>query len=331
MNEILDGEKQPFLSQESRKDGVPEKTRWKSLFCPYCPVWHANDRIYQLRFRYSFFQFYPNRFIFYWICFVLFVWFYSIGPYFWPVHKFLYISFSIISFLNVWSFLASEFQDPGYLPFDYFANPRRKYTLNEIKSGTAITEEQIKYARSKKRLGRMIFSKNMGVYILRADHYCPYIGSFVGAYNQHAFSLFTLYATINSAMILITAVYAYNKYNALSTKSFIGYFIIMIILGSIAAKQAWRQFISLTFNFTFIDEIRGHPMSFYDKGSWFKNWEEFCGKRQYLLLWPFPIRLPLPVDVFNFAEAPSDVSCEESTDQEEEQNDTQKTSTSINV
>ena len=307
----------PFLSHST---DIPERTKYRTLFCPFSPFWSQEDDPYYIHFRYGFCPVYPTLLGISLNVICGLYWIFKLGPLFWEKKPWVIYVFALLYGLDLWSFFISLWANPGVLPYDYFSNPRKKYTLNEICAGSASTEEQYKYAKSQKRLGRMIFSVRTGTYILRADHFCPWIGNYVGAYNRHQFILATLYISLACSFAFGTSIYAYNNYHVFYWPRLLPYLFITGAFSFLCGFQFFTQLYSITKNVTYIEMIK-QSKPIYDRGC-FNNWEEVCGKREYLLCWLLPIQLPLPIDPFTYDLAPENplANEKENTSQKPEEN-----------
>lgn len=121
-----------------------------------------------------------------------------IHPYFlsskWKILCLLNILFSLAMFL--WSYLAAVCMDPGFLPYDWFATQRTKYSWEEQLEGLATTSEQFEFAMSHPRPLGSCFSSRSGRFVLRPDHICGWIANWVGKRNHKQFILMMIYGSL---------------------------------------------------------------------------------------------------------------------------------------
>lgn len=109
----------------------------------------------------------------------------------------------ICYFLFLWSYYASSFMDPGFLPFDYAISRKPSYNWQELLSGTTINEKQEKFAIENKPYFAS-FSRSMGRYVIRADHICGWINNWVGRKNHKQFILFCFWGIVFSCVMIIS-------------------------------------------------------------------------------------------------------------------------------
>ena len=108
----------------------------------------------------------------------------------------------ITYFLFLWSYYASSFMDPGFLPFDWCLTQKPYYDWKELLSGTVINERQEFFALQNKP-DYASFSKSMGRYVIRADHICGWINNWVGKKNHKQFILLCFWGFIYSLILAI--------------------------------------------------------------------------------------------------------------------------------
>ena len=190
--------------------------------------------------------------------------------------------------------------NPGYLPFYYSQDKKKHYTLDEIKSGTAITQEQFAYASKQLRPARCSFISSQGRYVLRADHYCKYVGNFIGIYNHRFFQLTMFYIGFYDLYYFILIIFQKFKGTyPLSIYEFIFQLVTSFLFGFLLLNNLRFHICLVSKNITYLESMKGKQYSEYDNGC-MRNYEEVCAPRKYLPLWILPIPLPHTVDGFSF-------------------------------
>ena len=109
--------------------------------------------------------------------------------------------FSLVMFL--WSYFAAVLMDPGFLPYDWFATQRTKYSYQEQLEGLAINFNQIGYAESHQRPVGSCFSRTFGRFVLRPDHVCGWVANWIGKRNHKQFILLLFWGGIFSLLLCI--------------------------------------------------------------------------------------------------------------------------------
>ena len=104
--------------------------------------------------------------------------------------------------LFLWSYFSAACMDPGFLPFNWVATKRYKYSWDELLAGLAIREDQYLFAE-RNRPPCSSFSKSAGRFVIRADHICGWIGNWVGKRNHKNFILMNLWGGVFALNLLL--------------------------------------------------------------------------------------------------------------------------------
>ena len=103
----------------------------------------------------------------------------------------------IFGILFFWSYYAAACSNPGFLPYNWIQSRRAWYSWEELMSGTAITSEQVLFAKSpENRPPGASFSRSYGRYVIRADHICGWIANWVGKCNHKQFMLMNMWGPL---------------------------------------------------------------------------------------------------------------------------------------
>ena len=301
-----ESEKEPLLSQQQKVDSEndPPLSKWKrvcltkSIWYPAdYPLWHYNnlqilffpwiivDIFIILTLYYFHIQAFPN-----------------IPEKYRLIVEILEYTTGLYALLN---YFLARITDPGFLPFNWSLTKKKTFTQEEMRSGIAITSEQADWAKSHDSPNRAWFSGREGYFILRGDHYCPWVGNFIGLKNHKYFLIGTYSITLYVIFSFILIIYL----------QFIGkftlhWFMKCILLGgglyylSISITQSLLHSIQISHNSTTIEVMTGNYKKYYH-GSRMEGWEEICGLKKYMWLWWLPCQLPQKVDGFSFEPDPN--------------------------
>ena len=277
-------ESEPFLSHSLQEKGVPHLTKWRGIsknlwFAEKYPVPYFTN--YKL-------SFFPNFPLYILLSFSYHLWYHHVFIYFSPkYHSFKYIV--LITFiLGIYSLFKTIITDPGYLPFYYPVTNKASFTSDELRSGIAIDEAQIDFARSLPKPPRMCFSQRVGFFVIRADHYCSFIGQWIGLYDHRYFFNTTFYLGIYLLLMFLSVcavsllkIHIFSFFEELFFLSLSGFF------GFLFLNQFLYQSANITRNQTSLENLKKKVPGFYNRGC-ISNWEEIFGPRKYILLWMVP-------------------------------------------
>lgn len=321
----------PLFEGSLIEKGVPPLTRWRNLRGILNRFWVTkNDpEIRYTHFQIKFFP-YMAEVIVILVTYLAFLKFYL--PYL-PTNNnnekyffFALKNFQIFLMTYIWGtsmfcIIYSHMKNPGYLPYYFpalYYNSgendqnsqsenknthfgRKKFTLDELKSGTAVTSEQIEWARKQRRPQRVRFSAASGYYIIRGDHICQYINNWVGLYNHRWFILAVVYLILYILDYMFVYFYEHFVTKNVNAPTYIT--TIQLIIGIpfllLMLNNLFNQCIGITYNLTLLDIYRKQYPN-YSKGSCLSNWEDVFGPKKYLPFWFLPVPLPLISDGFDY-------------------------------
>ena len=191
--------------------------------------------------------------------------------------------------LFFYSYIKTIVVGPGYLPWFQSVSDEAK---DDNSYGGVITNQyQMDYAKANYIPPRCIVSSTARRIVIRADHFCDFIASFVGIRNHKLFILFNVYGVIYLGMFLYICCWALM--NLINDPSmFIIVLILYLVFGlsffmmtiSFAVEHIW----GLRNGLTGVDELKRVPKNQYNRG-FKKNAEEIFGRNQTLFqcLMPF--------------------------------------------
>ena len=290
------GEAAPFLEGLLREKGVPRFSRWR--FLSPLGFWVIDGQTAVIRWRHNTCSLFPVYIELVCIVLTFFEWYYRVLPA--MPHQTLCLSVMLFIWAtSVSMFLVAWLSDPGYLPFFYPATERRKFTPTELRYGTATNEVQREWARRQPRPARIAFSEGSGRFIIRGDHYCSFVGNWVGLYNHRYFLLSITY------LLLYILFWAFCLCWEIFEKTLVlTYLEILVVLvlgvgfGYLLSVNVAGQLRFVARNRTLVDYLRKRNTSF-DRGC-LNNYEDVCGPRKYLCLWWLPVPLPRSIDGFGY-------------------------------
>ena len=209
-------------------------------------------------------------------------------------HKSLKSFYTISAFflLLIWSYFATICEGPGYLPFYYPSmHPLRTDGSVDYLSGLAINENQEQYIKSHQLPTRTNFFHSTYRIVIRPDHYCNWIESFIGKRNQKLFLLVLVYGFCYSSLFFIhnlRAIYYIFKLQTFSPLMIISilFLIISLIFEIYLFTEVLQQFIGIITNYTSFDRLK--QQHFETSGCW-QNIQEVFGSWKQIIFWPIPI------------------------------------------
>lgn len=195
------------------------------------------------------------------------------------------------------SYVLTIAKGPGYLPFHYPHTKRTNYTWEEMMSSLALYQEQVDFAKNAQaKPPRSSFSIDARRYVLRADHICGWMQTWIGLNNYRYFTLTIGWATaycftyvclsINYFIIVFTDLARGNGFDYASIVMML-FNILLFGVGCYSAKHLVLTIIHMVHNRTSLEVWFPKDEQSYDRGC-VVNTEEVCGTCAMCPLMPFP-------------------------------------------
>lgn len=211
-----------------------------------------------------------------------------------------YCIYSVLCFVLLcvlMSYLLIIMKGPGYVPYNWCQTRRMNYDFNYMMSNLAFTDQQYSFALNSDHPERSYFSKKMKRYILKADHYCYWSSSWIGANNFRFFILFLIwyllydifYIVIHIKFVLIMVkMFKTNNFDKLlyMVPGFI-YLFAYLILSVLVSYHLFQGVYKIVKNRTQL-EIWSNIYPVLPQRTVIENCELSCGHKKFMLFWIFP-------------------------------------------
>lgn len=201
-----------------------------------------------------------------------------------------------------WAFLATIVKGPGYAPYNWVNTRQTKYAWDVEMSNIAIYQQQVDFARRSVRPPRSSFSIDARRFVLRADHFCVWVQSWIGLKNHRQFMLMIFHAFVYAGACIgfrwwwyWDAVQSFRWWTVLGWMSCVINLFIMLF-SMYHLSHATRN---LARNVTIVEKYNKRKIEVIDKGC-MQNCEEICGNRWCLLCWWIPCACCLEPKISGF-------------------------------
>lgn len=191
------------------------------------------------------------------------------------------------------SYITAILVGPGYLPYFYPHN----LGVTGYLSGLATTPAHEEFAKVQKPPRRCKFFRSARRVVIRPDHLCAWLASFVGKRNHKLFFLFNFWGVIYISM------FTYCSLRSLATLiteldtfgDLVNYAIIVsyTILGAsflfLTGNFLQQNIRHISRNQTQFEIMKHFPKDTFSLSPWYRNWEEVFGPLSHILLWFIPV------------------------------------------
>ena len=200
----------------------------------------------------------------------------------------LNIILTLFFILSIVTYFQIIINGPGYFPF-YFP---QKFVDPNDPSGILSTQEQNIWRVQQKRPNRCIFSKTARRYVIRPDHYCYWVSSWIGKKNQKYFVHFTFWCSSYLLSFFIIDIGMFTDPISVSIIEMGLYFLYAIASCFFFIMCIWFFGIEINMishNYTNWEQLNKISNERYNTGSCIGNFEDICGDRKTMWRWFLPI------------------------------------------
>lgn len=208
----------------------------------------------------------------------------------------------------VWSYVATIVRGPGYVPFNWNLEKRKHYSWHDTCRYLVVYEEQYQYAKHHSGPPRSFINRGSRRYVLRGDHYCDWVETFIGIKNHRYFMLIPFWMIVYSGLF-IGAHYYWGLSLTKESKwyEYIGsvFDLAHVILVGFSMFHLVRALRHLIVDETFVEWKHKIPFMF-RKNCW-GSFKDVCGPGWCCLFWIFPFCCFEPLEDGFYLDTASDL------------------------
>ncbi|OHT12393.1 DHHC zinc finger domain containing protein [Tritrichomonas foetus] len=203
---------------------------------------------------------------------------------------------TVFMLLFAYSYVVTILVGPGYIPFYYPMKISQGPTRPDYLSGMVTREDQLEYAKSQKIPNRTRFFNSAHRFVIRPDHLCAWVTSFIGKKNHKLFFLFNFWGVIYISLFVYSCFRTLYEtiFSICAERAF--FFAICIIYTALGISfllltgSFLKQNISqISQNRTQFEIMKQMPPMLHRQYPWYRNWEEVFGSVSEWYLWLIPI------------------------------------------
>lgn len=215
---------------------------------------------------------------------------------------------TVFMILFAYSYVVTILVGPGYLPFYYPMKISQGPTRPDYLSGMVTRGDQSEFSKNQTYPNRTRYFNSARRIVIRPDHLCAWVASFIGKKNHKLFFLFNFWGVVYISLFCYSCVR--TLYETIFTIGLdtIMFFIIVIfytILGFsflfLTGNFLQQNLRQITLNRTQFEIMKKMPAHLYRLHPWYKNWEEVFGSISEWYLWLLPIPAFRGIDDYTLA------------------------------
>lgn len=111
---------------------------------------------------------------------------------------------SIFFLLFMFSYVSAILVGPGYLPFHY--PMREESDLDNMYGGIVTNKRQFRYVRARRDSNVVRYFRKARRYVIRPDHYCYFMETFIGKKNMKLFLHFNIWGALYLGTFVINSI-----------------------------------------------------------------------------------------------------------------------------
>jgi hypothetical protein len=189
------------------------------------------------------------------------------------------------------SYVATIARGPGYVPYNWAVTRQKGYTWRQCMDNMVVFQEQSEYAKGAARPPRASFSIDARRFVLRADHFCVWLQSWIGIRNHRYFLLMTSYSFLHAVAYTAFRLWWFRGVLAgIHWRHCFGLAASAFVVGAGLFGLLW--FVigvrNLCDGVTAIEKWNKRRSEF-TKETFCGNCEEVCGQRRWMLCWIIPL------------------------------------------
>ena len=222
-----------------------------------------------------------------------------------PKHVFFLTVFMI---LFAYSYVAAILVGPGYLPFYYPLRISQGPTRPDYLSGLVTRDDQMEYSKNTVYPNRSRYFNKARRIVIRPDHLCAWLASFVGKKNHKLFFLFNFWGVIYISLFcyscvrtLFETIFTIGSDTLLFFAIVIFYTILGFSFLCLTGNFLQQNLRQITLNRTQFEIMKNMPALLHRMHPWYKNWEEVFGSISEWYLWLLPIPAFRGIDDYTLA------------------------------
>lgn len=202
------------------------------------------------------------------------------------------IILTIYMFLFLLSYFMTIYEGPGYIPFYYpMEITNRSDNAKDYLSGLVVNKRQKQYLDCQRYPPRTSYFSSVNRIVIRPDHFCGWVGSFIGKRNHKLFFLFNFWGSFYighfSVLCTLAAFKTYEMNEKIdmfvtTASSILSIFFFLFLTGYFVVISC----IQFSLNYTFFEYIKRRQRC---TKNYISNWEEVMGSRDKWYLWLIPI------------------------------------------